>query len=63
MVSNVTELEGGRMFTMSATSGASRLALAGCQCDIGRVGHELTRLINRVLDHRVAPSALAPDMA
>jgi uncharacterized protein len=47
VVSNMTELEGGFMFTMSTPSGASLLVLAERQCDIGRVGHELTKLINR----------------
>ena len=69
VVSNMTELDGGFMFTMSTSSGASLLALAGRQCDIGKVGHELTKLINRVgpavtsLNHGVASSALAPEMA
>jgi predicted regulator of Ras-like GTPase activity (Roadblock/LC7/MglB family) len=48
VVSNVTELDGGFMFAMSVSSGASLLVLASTDCDIGRVGHELADLINRV---------------
>ncbi|HEY8474968.1 MAG TPA: roadblock/LC7 domain-containing protein [Natronosporangium sp.] len=69
VVSNMTELEGGFMFTVSAATGASLLALAGKECDIGAIGHELTRLLNRMaprladLDQPVASSALTPEMA
>lgn len=48
VVSNLTELEQGFMFCMSVSSGASLLALASPQCDIGMVSHELADLINRV---------------
>jgi uncharacterized protein len=48
VVSNVTEMDGGFMFSMSVGSGASLLVLASRECDIGRVGHELAELINRV---------------
>lgn len=48
VVSNLTELQGGFMFCMSVGSGASLLALASRECDIGRVSHELADLINRV---------------
>ena len=48
VVSNLTELEGGLMFTMSVSSGASLLALASHECDIGQVAHELAELINKV---------------
>ena len=48
VVSNLTELEGGLMFTMSVSSGASLLALASHECDIGQVAHELADLINKV---------------
>lgn len=47
VVSNLTEMTGGLMFTMSVSSGAL-LALAAPGCDIGQVGHELAELINRV---------------
>jgi uncharacterized protein len=48
VVSNLTELEGGLMFTMSVSTGASLLALASHECDIGQVAHELASLINQV---------------
>lgn len=48
VVSNLTELDGGLMFTMSVSSGASLLALASHECDIGQVAHELAELINKV---------------
>ncbi|QSB15422.1 roadblock/LC7 domain-containing protein [Natronosporangium hydrolyticum] len=48
VVSNVTELDGGFMFSMSVSSGASLLALASRSCDLGLVGQELADLINRV---------------
>jgi hypothetical protein len=48
VISNVTEMDGGFMFSMSVSSGASLLVLAAKDCDIGRVGHELADLINRV---------------
>lgn len=48
VISNVTEMDGGFMFSMSVSSGASLLVLASRNCDIGRVGHELAELINRV---------------
>lgn len=55
VISNVTEMDGGFMFSMSVSSGASLLVLAARDCDIGLVGHELVELINRV------GSALTPD--
>lgn len=48
LVSNLTEYEGGFMFLMSVSSGASLLTLAARGCDIGQVGHELAELINQV---------------
>lgn len=53
--SNLTELNGGYMFSLSVSSGASLLALASYDCDIGQVGHELATLINKV------GPALSPD--
>jgi predicted regulator of Ras-like GTPase activity (Roadblock/LC7/MglB family) len=47
VVSNLTEMTGGFVFTMSVSSGAL-LTLAAPGCDIGQVGHELAELINRV---------------
>ncbi|HIW63036.1 MAG TPA: roadblock/LC7 domain-containing protein [Candidatus Stackebrandtia excrementipullorum] len=48
VVSNLTEMRGGYMFSMAVSSGASLLALAAHGCDIGQVGHELADLINKV---------------
>lgn len=48
VISNLTQLDGGLMFTMSVSSGASLLALASHECDIGQVAHELAELINKV---------------
>jgi len=48
VVSNLTELDGGFMFSMAVSSGASLLVLATRQCDIGRVSYEMTELINKV---------------
>ncbi|MGH8791349.1 MAG: roadblock/LC7 domain-containing protein [Stackebrandtia sp.] len=48
VASNLTEMYGGYMFSMSVSGGASLLALAGHGCDIGQVGHELSNLISRV---------------
>ncbi|HZE39367.1 MAG TPA: roadblock/LC7 domain-containing protein [Stackebrandtia sp.] len=48
VVSNLTEMHGGYMFSMAVSSGASLLALASHGCDIGQVGHELAELINKV---------------
>lgn len=48
VVSNLTELDGGLIFTMSVSSGACLLALASHECDIGQVAHELAELINKV---------------
>lgn len=48
LVSNLTELNGGFMFAMSTTSGASVLTLAAHGCDIGQIGFELGELINKV---------------
>jgi predicted regulator of Ras-like GTPase activity (Roadblock/LC7/MglB family) len=63
VVSNLTELQGGFMFSMSVSSGASLLVLASRQCDIGRVSHELVDLINRVGPalsprHRLGPPSV-----
>lgn len=69
VVSNLTELEAGYLFTMSTTTGASLLALAAQHCDIGGIASELTKLINQVgpalasHNHGAASSALVPGMA
>ncbi|MGH8875732.1 MAG: roadblock/LC7 domain-containing protein [Stackebrandtia sp.] len=48
VISNLTQIQGGFMFSMSVAGGASLLALADRGCDIGQVGHELATLINQV---------------
>jgi len=48
VVSNLTEMAGGYLLCMSISSGASLMALAVPDCDIGQVGHALADLINRV---------------
>jgi predicted regulator of Ras-like GTPase activity (Roadblock/LC7/MglB family) len=48
MISNVTQLEGGFMFCISFSEGASLLALASPSCDVGRVSYEMTDLANRM---------------
>ncbi len=48
VVSNLTELDGGFMFSMAVSSGAGLLVLASRQCDIGTVSYEMTELINKV---------------
>jgi uncharacterized protein len=48
VISNLTELDGGYMFTMSVASSASLLALAAPGCDIGQIGFELSELVKKV---------------
>jgi len=48
VVSNLTEMDGGFLFSMAVNSGASLLVLAAKHCDIGFVSYEMTELINRV---------------
>ena len=48
VISCMAELYGGYMFSMSIPGGASLLALASYDCDIGQVGHELADLINKI---------------
>jgi predicted regulator of Ras-like GTPase activity (Roadblock/LC7/MglB family) len=47
---NMTEFEGGYMFSMSVGTGASLLVLADRDCDLGTVSYEMTALVNRVGD-------------
>ncbi|MFF5232237.1 roadblock/LC7 domain-containing protein [Dactylosporangium sp. NPDC000521] len=54
VISNVTQLDGGFMFTMAFTDGASLLVLASPHADVGKVSYEMTELANRIGD------ALAP---
>jgi uncharacterized protein len=48
MISNVTQLEGGFMFCIAFSQGASLLVLASPSCDVGRVSYEMTDLANRM---------------
>jgi predicted regulator of Ras-like GTPase activity (Roadblock/LC7/MglB family) len=50
VISNVTQLEGGFMFSMAFNDGASLLVLAAPTCDVGRVSYEMTELANRIGD-------------
>jgi uncharacterized protein len=50
VISNVTQLEGGFMFSMSFSDGASLLVLAAPTCDVGKVSYEMTELANRIGD-------------
>jgi uncharacterized protein len=48
MISNVTQLEGGFMFCIAFSQGASLLVLASPTCDVGRVSYEMVDLANRM---------------
>jgi uncharacterized protein len=50
VISNVTQLEGGFMFSMAFNDGASLLVLATPNCDVGKVSYEMTELANRIGD-------------
>ena len=50
VISNVTQLEGGFMFSMAFNDGASLLVLASPTCDVGQVSYEMTELVNRIGD-------------
>lgn len=50
VISNVTQLEGGFMFSMAFNDGASLLVLASPSCDVGQVSYEMTELVNRIGD-------------
>ena len=50
MISNVTQLEGGFMFCIAFSQGASLLVLASTTCDVGQVSYEMTDLANRMGD-------------
>jgi predicted regulator of Ras-like GTPase activity (Roadblock/LC7/MglB family) len=58
VISNVTQLEGGFMFSMAFNDGASLLVLAAPTCDVGQVSYEMTELVNRIGD-ALTPVALA----
>ena len=50
VISNVTQLEGGFMFCMAFSDGASMLVLASPDADVGKVSYEMTELANRIGD-------------
>ena len=54
VISNVTQMDGGFMFCMAFSDGASMLVLATPTADVGKVSYEMTELANRIGD------ALAP---
>jgi predicted regulator of Ras-like GTPase activity (Roadblock/LC7/MglB family) len=58
VISNVTQLEGGFMFSMAFNDGASLLVLAAPTCDVGKVSYEMTELANRIGD-LLTPAARA----
>ena len=56
--SNLTELNGGFLFSMAVSDGASLLVFARRECDIGRVSYAMAELINQV-GATLTPSARA----
>jgi predicted regulator of Ras-like GTPase activity (Roadblock/LC7/MglB family) len=50
VISNVTQMDGGFMFSMAFSDGASLLVLAAPACDVGKVSYEMTELANRIGD-------------
>ena len=50
VISNVTQMDGGFMFSMAFSDGASLLVLAAPTCDVGQVSYEMTELANRIGD-------------
>jgi predicted regulator of Ras-like GTPase activity (Roadblock/LC7/MglB family) len=58
VISCLAEMYGGYMFSMAINGGASLLALASYDCDIGQVGHELAELINQI-GTAISPSVRA----
>jgi uncharacterized protein len=50
VISNVTQMDGGFMFSMAFSDGASLLVLAAPICDVGQVSYEMTELANRIGD-------------
>ncbi|ASW54392.1 roadblock/LC7 domain-containing protein [Plantactinospora sp. KBS50] len=50
VISNVTQLEGGFMFSMAFNDGASLLVLAAPTCDVGKVSYEMAELANQIGD-------------
>ena len=59
VISNVTQLDGGFMFCMAFSDGASMLVLASPNADVGKVSYEMTELANRIGD-ALTPAARGP---
>ncbi|MER7009402.1 roadblock/LC7 domain-containing protein [Dactylosporangium sp. NPDC000555] len=59
VVSNVTQLDGGFMFCMAFSDGASLLVLASPDADVGKVSYEMTELANRIGD-ALTPAVRGP---
>jgi uncharacterized protein len=59
MISNVTQLEGGFMFCIAFSKGASLLVLASPLCDVGKVSYEMTDLATR-MGEALTPAVRSP---
>ncbi|GAA2631984.1 roadblock/LC7 domain-containing protein [Dactylosporangium fulvum] len=59
VISNVTQLDGGFMFCMAFSDGASLLVLASPSADVGKVSYEMTDLANRIGD-ALTPAVRGP---
>ena len=59
VISNVTQLDGGFMFCMAFSDGASMLVLASPNADVGKVSYEMTELANRIGD-ALTPAVRGP---
>ncbi|MEV8512607.1 roadblock/LC7 domain-containing protein [Dactylosporangium sp. NPDC051484] len=59
VISNVTQLDGGFMFCMAFSDGASLLVLASPDADVGKVSYEMTELANRIGD-ALTPAVRGP---
>ena len=62
VISNVTQMDGGFMFSMAFSDGASLLVLAAPTCDVGQVSYEMTELANRI-GEALTPAIRAAAMA
>ncbi|MET7392130.1 roadblock/LC7 domain-containing protein [Dactylosporangium sp. AC04546] len=61
VISNVTQLDGGFMFCMAFSDGASLLVLASPNADVGKVSYEMTDLANRIGD-ALTPAVRGPSL-
>lgn len=53
---NVTELDSGFLFIMSAGEGSLLAVLARVDADAGFIGHQMTQLVKSVAEHLVTPA-------